>query len=479
MGSEKMNKPIRRVFFVVVFLFALMVFYTARWTVFEARSLNQNALNKIPAQKNAKKPRGAILTASGRVLARSVKQRDGEYVRRYPQGELFSHPVGYSFAFYGQSSLEKYYDERLSGQTQSVRSILDQVLGRGGEEQNMVTNLDRGGQQLARAQMAGRKGAVVVIEPRTGRIPVYVSIPGYPPAAMGTEAGVKALNSDEANSPLVDRVSDATYPPGSTFKVVTATAALDSGSMTLDSTVDGNSPQTFASKPLQNDFNQQFGPTNLETALTFSVNTAFGNIAVDLGPTKLLEYMRRYGFYSPPPVDLPPGQLLSSGLRSGGDLLPSEANFDLARTGIGQERLAVTPIQMATVAATVANDGVRMEPRLARAFRDEYGRTTFNVSPERAERVMKRETAAELNKMMRRVVEEGTGTAANVGNLRMAGKTGTAEVRGGNQAWFIGFAPYDNPKYAVAVTIEKTQDFGGVVAAPIARDVLQYLLRNQ
>jgi len=479
MGSEKMNKPIRRVFFVVVFLFALMVFYTARWTVFEARSLNQNALNKIPAQKNAKKPRGSILTSSGRLIARSVEQSDGEYVRRYPMGELFSHPVGYSFAFYGQSSLEKFYDERLSGQTQSVGSILDQVLGRGGEEQNMVTNLDRGAQQLARAQMAGRKGAVVVMEPGTGRIPVYVSIPGYPPGAMGTEAGVRALNSDEANSPLVDRVSDSTYPPGSTFKVVTATAALDSGSMTLDSTVDGNSPQTFASKPLQNDFNQQFGPTTLERALTFSVNTAFGNIAVDLGPEKLLEYMKRYGFYSPPPVDLPSGQLLSSGLYSRGSLLPTDANFDLARTAIGQERLLVTPIQMATVAATVANDGVRMEPRLARAFRDEYGRATYSVSPERAERVMKPETAAELNKMMRKVVEEGTGTAANVGNLRMAGKTGTAEVRGGNQAWFIGFAPYDNPKYAVAVTIEKTQDFGGVVAAPIARDVLQYLLRNE
>lgn len=474
-----MNKPIRRVFFVVVFLFGLLLFYTARWTVFEARSLNQNSLNKIPAQKNAKKPRGTILADNGRVLARSVKQRDGEYVRRYPQGELFAHPIGYSFAFYGQSGLEKYYDERLTGRTRSVGSLLDQVLGRGGDEQNMVTSLDRGAQSLAQQEMAGRKGAVVVMEPGTGRIPVYVSIPGFPPGAMGTEAGVKALNSDDANSPLVDRVSDATYPPGSTFKVVTATAALDSGTMTTTSTVDGNSPQTFASKPLQNDFNQQFGAITLETALVSSVNTAFGNIGVDLGPAKMLEYMKRYGFYKPPPVDLPAGQLLSSGLRRGGDLLPADANFDLARTAIGQERLAVTPIQMATVAATVANDGVRMEPRIARMFRDEYGRTTFKVAPQRAERVMKPSTAAELNKMMRKVVEEGTGTAANVGDLRMAGKTGTAEVRGGNQAWFIGFAPYDNPKYAVAVTIEKTQEFGGVVAAPIARDVLQYLLRNQ
>lgn len=473
-----MNAPIRRLFFVVVFLFALLAFYTMRWTVFDARSLNQNALNKIPAQKNAKKPRGPILTDSGRVIARSRKRPSGEYVRSYPMGDLFAHPVGYSFSFYGQSGLEKYYNDRLTGRTKSVGSVLDQLLGRGGDEQEMVTNLDRGGQQLATQEMTGLKGAVVVMEPGTGRVPVYVSTPSYNPELMGTNDGVKALNRDR-NSPLVDRVSDSTYPPGSTFKVVTATAALDSGTMTTTSTVDGNSPQTFASKPLRNDFNQQFGPTTLETALVNSVNTAFGNIGVELGKDRLLEYMKRYGFYERPPVDLPPGQLLASGLRRGANLLPDNANIDLARTAIGQERLAVTPIQMATVAATVANGGVRMEPRLARMFRDEYGRTTLKVSPERATRVMKAATAEELNKMMRKVVEEGTGQAANVGDLKMAGKTGTAELGDGlNQAWFIGFAPYDNPRYAVAVTVEKTDQFGGAIAAPIAADVLQYLLRK-
>lgn len=472
-----MNVPIRRVFFVIVLLFALLGFYTMRWTVFEARSLNQNALNKIPAQKAAKQPRGSILAKSGVVLARSTKQSDGEYLRRYPTGSLFSHPVGYSYAFRGQSGLEKYYNDRLTGEQQSVTTVLDGLLGRGGDEQNMVTNLDRGAQQLATQQMAGRKGAVVVIDPKTGRIPVYVSVPGYDPALLRTNAGVNQLNQDKENAPLIDRVSGATYPPGSTFKVVAATAALDSGVMSTTSTVDGNSPQTFSSKPLRNDFNQQFGPTNLKTALTYSVNTAFGNIGVELGKDRLIEYMKRYGFYAPPPVDLPNSGLLASGLRGPeGNLLPPDAGIDLARVAIGQERLSVTPIQMATVAATVANDGVRMEPRLARIFRDEYGRTTANITPEKATRVMKRSTAEELNKMMRNVVVEGTGGAANVGNLDMAGKTGTAEVRGGNQAWFIGFAPYDNPKYAVAVTIELTQEFGGAVAAPIARDVVQYLL---
>lgn len=475
-----MNGPIRHVFFVVVALFALLAFYTARWTVFEARSLNQNALNKIPAQKSAKRPRGLIYTASGRRLAVSSKRAGGEYVRSYPEGQLFAHPVGYSYAFYGQAALEKFWDDRLAGRTQSVGSLLDSLLGRSGTQQNMFTNLDLGAQRLAEQQMAGRRGAVVVIEPSTGRVPVYLSRPGYNPELMGTARGVRALNRDP-NSPLVDRVSDSTYPPGSTFKVVAAAAALDSGVITTTSTVDGNSPQTFSSKPLANDFNQQFGPTNLETALTYSVNTAFGNIGVKLGKRTLLEYMRRFGFYAPPPIDLPRSALLASGLRNrSGDLLAPDAPIDLARTAIGQERLAVTPLQMATVAATVANGGVRMEPRLARAFRDDYGRVTFRVQPERATRVIKRSTAAELNRTMRKVVEEGTGTAANVGDLRMAGKTGTAELGTGlNQAWFIGFAPYDDPRYAVAVSIENSEEFGGVVAAPIAAAVLQNLLRER
>lgn len=478
MGPETMNKQIRNVFWLVVVLLALLLVYTVRWTVVDARSLNQNALNRIPAQKAQKLPRGEIYTATGRTIARSLRRgNDGVYVRRYPMGSLMAHPAGYSYAVRGQSGLEKYYNDRLTGEFQNVQSVLDQLLGRGGEEQSMVTNLDRGGQQLATNQMAGRAGAIVVIEPRSGRVPVYVSVPTYDPAVMRSDAGAKALFRDKA-APLLDRVSGATYAPGSTFKVITATAALDSGEFQPESTVDGSSPQRFSGQPLANFGGAQFGQVSLESALQNSVNTAFGNIGVELGEDRLLEYMKRYGFYSLPPIDLPEGQLSSSGLRdSEGNLLPDDSGADLARLAIGQERLAVTPLQMATVAATVANGGVRMEPRIARLFRDEYGRVRGRIGPERATRVMKPETASELNAMMRRVVEQGTGQAANLGGLKMAGKTGTAEVPGGNQAWFIGFAPYDKPRYAIAVTIEKTQSTGGALAAPIAAAVLQELLR--
>lgn len=478
---RSMNTPIRRVFWFVVALFALLVFYTARWTVIDAKSLRQNSLNQIPTIRGLKKPRGSILASNGTTIARSAKVGSGSdafYSRRYPQGSLFGHPGGYSYAQRGAAGLEKYYDERLTGRTVAVTSVLDGLLGRGGDEQTMVTNLDRGAQELAESQMQGRAGAVVVIDPKTGQVPVYVSIPPYNPSLMRTDAGFTKLNTDDA-APLVDRVSYAGYPPGSTFKVIAATAALDTGMLTPDSTIDGNSPKTFSGKPLQNDFNQQFGQVSLSKALTLSVNTAFGQIGVDLGQKTLTEYMRRYGFFQPPPVDLPGDALLSSGIYNPrGKMLPPDQQVDLARVAIGQERLRVTPIQMAEVAATVANDGERVAPRIAHTFVDKYGRVKKEIGTTNVRRVMSKKTAAQLNVMMRSVVEEGTGNPANVEGLNLAGKTGTAEVPGGNQAWFIGFAPAENPRYAIAVTIEKTDGFGGTVAAPIAASVLKDLLQK-
>ncbi|MGH2905518.1 MAG: peptidoglycan D,D-transpeptidase FtsI family protein [Solirubrobacterales bacterium] len=477
-----MNKPIRRVFWVVVALFALLAFYTARWTVIDAKSLRQNSLNQIPTIRGLKKPRGSILAASGSTIARSVKiggGGDAFYSRRYPLGSLFGHPGGYSYARRGSAGLEKYYDDRLTGRTVAVTSVLDSLLGRGGDEQTMVTNLDRGTQQLAESEMQGRKGAIVVIDPKTGQVPVYVSIPPYNPSLMRTDAGFNVLNKD-SNSPLFDRVSGAGYPPGSTFKVIAATAALDTGVLKPDSLVDGDSPKTFSGKPLQNDFNTSFGQITLTHALVQSVNTVFGQIGVDLGKDTLTEYMKRYGFYSPPPVDMPGDALLSSGVYNSNTnrLLPPDAPVDLARVAIGQERLKVTPIQMAEVASTVANGGVRVAPRIAHTFEDRYGRVKKTIGTTTVRRVMSEQTAKELNVMMRDVVEEGTGNPANIAGLNLAGKTGTAEVPGGNQAWFIGFAPAEKPRYAIAVTIEKTDGFGGTVAAPIAASVLKDLLQK-
>jgi penicillin-binding protein A len=305
---------------------------------------------------------------------------------------------------------------------------------------------------------------------------VMVALPGYDD------------NNPDATGPNVstfNRSTQAGYPPGSTFKIVTATAAIDSGKYTPSSTVSGKSPITISGVPLSNDNNQGFGTIDLTTALTFSVNTVWAQVAESVGRATMTEYMRRFGFYAKPPLDYPPDELnasrpWSSGLRSR-PYPPGSPNEDIGRIGIGQGGLQVTPLQMAMVAAAVANGGRLMVPRLTDRVVDPDGRTVETIKPSVYSQVMKPSTAQQVGQMMKRVVDEGTGTPAQLGGIDVAGKTGTAQVGvvGSNltQPWFIGFAPIQNPKVAIAVTVEQTHGgFGGTVAAPIAKTVIQTLL---
>jgi peptidoglycan glycosyltransferase len=276
-----------------------------------------------------------------------------------------------------------------------------------------------------------------------------------------------------------NRATQARYPPGSTFKVVTAAAALDTGRYRPDSLISGKNNKRISGVPLQNSHGQDFPTITLTDALTHSVNTVFGEVAEKLGADTMYKYMRRFGFNQKPPIDLPGPELTASGVygKSGRLLGPSDP-VDIGRVGIGQERLQVTPLQMAEVAATVANGGVRMKPRLGDRFVNPDGRLASTVQKESAARVMSSQTAAALTEMMGRVVDEGTGIAAKLTGVSVAGKTGTAEVANGssNQAWFIAFAPKNDPKVAIAVTIERTQGQGGTDAAPIAKSVIQALI---
>jgi peptidoglycan glycosyltransferase len=477
-----MDRAIVRVAFVVTLMFALLLAFTSRWTIFEADDLRQNALNRRALLRQQQQPRGPILAANSRAIARSYATGSGAdriYRRRYTRPTIFAHPVGYSFVDLGNSGLESFYNDQLSGDREELLTVLDQFLGRRAEGRTMQTALDPDAQRIAGRQLGGQAGAVVVIEPRTGRVPVYVSVPGYDQNDARRPAEYARLRRAK-DSPLFDRVGASGYPPGSTFKVVTATAALDSGKFTPQDEVNGNSPKTFSGRPLANAGDQSFGDISLTDALTNSVNTVWAQVGEQIGDGTLYEYMNRYGFNRKPPVDLPRGEVVASGVRdSDGDLIRSSGQVDVGRVAIGQERLAVTPLQMATVAATVANDGVRMEPRLAQEFRDRDGRVAKQVPPRRAQRVMSSTTAAELTAMMTRVVDEGTGTAAKLAGFPVAGKTGTAERGNGtNTAWFIGFAPVDDPQYAIAVAVEKTTGQGGTIAAPVARGVLESLLNK-
>lgn len=479
-----MNQAIVRIFMVITLLFMLLIGFTSRWTVFESDQLQANDLNRRGLIRQERQPRGVIVAADGKVLARSVsngkRREQRRYLRSYPTGELFAHAVGYAFTRFGETALEAAWEDDLTGKREEILTVADELLGRNTEGRDIKTTLRSRAQQTAMRALAAapgnKRGAVVVIEPSTGRIPVMASLPSYDPNEI-PERFSRITRAE--GSPIFNRATQANSPPGSTFKVVTAAAALDSGQFTPNDVIDGSSPKDFSGRPLANFGGRDWGRISLTTALTNSVNTVWAQIAERLGKQTLYDYMDRFGFNTDPPLEFPDSQMAPSGVYSGGRLLDADNAVDVARLGIGQERLQVTPLQMAMVAATIANRGVRMKPLLVREVVDRDGRTVETIKPDRVRRVMSARAAEQLADMMRNVVREGTGTAAALSGINVAGKTGTAEVDGAtsNQAWFIGFAPVRNPRYAIAVTVERTTGQGGTVAAPIAKQVLQELLR--
>jgi peptidoglycan glycosyltransferase len=471
-----MNSQIVKLFGLFVVLFALLVVWTTRWTVIDASALNNNPLNKRTLIAQLRVKRGRILADNGAVLARSVKQSGGTFTRTYPEGSLFAQPVGYANVAEGQSAgLERSRTSELRGIQTGLTSVFGPLGGTQQVGDDVYTTLDPQAQKIAEQELAGRPGSVVALNPQTGAVLAMYSDPSYDDNRLSTPC---------SDSCQVNRAVYSKYPPGSTFKVVAATAAIDSGRYTPNSIVNGKSPVTISGVPLANDNNQSFGPIDLTTALTYSVNTVWAQVAVALGIPEMTRYMKRFGFYAKPPLDYPAGEMLSSRpfTPAGDPYTPGSPDEDIGRIAIGQGGLLVTPMQMAMVASAVADGGKLMKPRLTSKVVDPDGRTVETISPSLYHQVMKTSTADEVAQMMKKVVDEGTGTPAQLGNdITFAGKTGTASVgptgEGETQPWFIGFAPIENPKVAIAVTVERTAGgFGGTVAAPIAKAVVQALL---
>jgi peptidoglycan glycosyltransferase len=468
-----MNTQIARLFGLFVVLFALLLIWTSRWTVIDAASLDNNALNKLTLIHQLTIKRGRIVADNGKTLARSVPAGGGTWKRTYPTGSLFAQAVGYSNIALGSAAgMERSYGPALRGLQTGLSSVFGQLSPRPVGD-DLLSSLDPKAQQVAQAGLAGRAGAVVALNPQTGAVKVMYSNPSY------DDNHPKPTDPGQFN-----RATQAGYPPGSTFKVVTATAAIDSGKYTPNSIVNGKSPVTISGVPLNNDNNQSFGPIDLTTALTYSVNTVWAQVAESLGRGTMTKYMKRFGFYSRPPLDYPRNELNTSQpyAPNGHAYSPGSPKEDIGRIAIGQGGLLVTPLQMAMVASAVADGGKLMTPHLGSRAVDPSGRTVQTIQPTQYRRVMKTSAANEIAQMMKKVVDEGTGTPAQLGGgITFAGKTGTASVGlvGMNltQPWFIGFAPIQNPKVAVAVTIERSNGgFGGTVAAPIAKSVVQTLL---
>ena len=457
-----MNAPIIRLFGVFVVLFAVLIAFTSRWAVFGATRLKDNTKNALVVLEQQRIKRGVIRADDGKVLAGSTPLSQQRYGRRYPTGKLFGHAVGFDDVRLGRAGLERYYNDQLTGAKSEFAGIVDSLSKKVQVGDNLDTTLDPKAQQVAYDALNGRKGAVVAMDVKTGAVRVLAGNPQLDPARP-------AQNQ-------FDSATQGLYPPGSTFKTVTAAAALDSGRYQPSSLVSGKNGKIISGTPLKNFGGENFGDITLTDALTHSVNTVWAEVGVKLGRSTMADYMKRFGFGQVPPMDFPSRQMNAAGSYRKGKVISETSRFvDVGRTAIGQALLLVTPLQMATVAQTIGNGGVRMQPRLVKQVVDPDGRPTEEPLPKEAQRVMSTDTASKLTAMMKQVVKEGTGTAAALQGVELAGKTGTAEIdigAGINDLWFIGFTP----KVAVAVVLDHQQGGqGGTVAAPVAKRVLQAL----
>ncbi|MGZ4397043.1 MAG: peptidoglycan D,D-transpeptidase FtsI family protein [Gaiellaceae bacterium] len=491
-----MNLQIRRLGVVSLVLILALIVGTTYWQVWAAPDLADKQDNAISLIAQYTIKRGLIYASDGRtVIAANRVVRTGNrtfYNRRYPLGSLFAHPVGYATQARSRTGLESSANAFLTGADTTLatqlRRVANNLVGSPIDGSSIVTTLNIPAQRVAMEALAGKCGGAVALDPKTGKVYVMASQPSYDPNDVERHyRRISRITSPGCSpaAPLLDRATAGLFVPGSSFKVITATAALDSGKFTPSSTFNDPGYCIEYGKHVSNFSNPEgaevFGGVNFSQALQHSINSVFCNVGIALGPYPILDYAKKYGFYSPPPIDLPREDLRASGLYDHNRLFwPANASqVDVGRLAFGQERMLVSPLQMAEVAATVANGGVRMQPYLVDRVIRPNGKEQTSA-PHALGRVMKPETASELTTMMEAVVTGGTGTAAQIPGVRVAGKTGTGETGNApgslNTTWFIAFAPADAPRVAVAVVLENQTGVGGTTAAPIARAIMQALL---
>ena len=434
--------------------------------------------NKRSIAKEMKIKRGDILGYDGSVMA-GTERRSGYYYRDYPNGTLAPQLLGYDSVRYGRSGIEAQLNDELTGQSSDlgVQNWVDKLLGRRPKGANLKLTLVPAVQKVAQSELQGLKGAIVVLDPTTGALIASASAPTYDPANLEERW---ATLSKDSSAPLLNRPTQGLYVPGSAFKVVTGSAGLDTGKVTPDTEfVDTGTYVVFGGK-VTNYGGAVYGPNDLTTAMTLSINTTFAKIGNLLGRKRLIAGAQQYGFYQKPPLELPAGEIVASGRYGKKGLLSPDAfmdPLDVAWAACGQERMLATPLQMALVAGGVANGGRVMKPYYLQEIVTPDGRSVRKTQPEQWLVATKPATATALNLMMQRVVNSGTATAAALEGIQVAGKTGTAEKGDGtNLAWFIGFAPAEDPTIAIAVVVEDTQSTGGEAAAPLAAAVIKTAL---
>lgn len=484
-----MNAPIRRLSFLVGFLFAALLVSTTLIQYVFAADLNARPDNRRTLLATYARERGEILVGQDPV-ARSVPTDDEyKFQREYPQAQLYSHVTGF-YSFYGAvGGLEQAENSLLSGSSDKLfyRRVSDLFTGRRPQGATIETTLDPAVQKAAEAGLGDARGAVVALDPKTGAILAMVSHPDFDPNTVAghdlstLDSNYQKLTKDP-DRPLVNRaIAGDLYPPGSVFKIVTAAAALSDGEYTEDTVLPGGAeldlPLTNATLPNHDDVPcSPSGEVTLKQAMVVSCNPAFGDLGMKVGADALREQAAKFGF----------GDSLGVPMRVTPSSVPAELNApQLAQSSIGQYDVRVSPMQMAMVAAGVANRGVVMQPYLVQSVIGSDLSVIESTEPSELSEAVTPEVASQLTDMLVATVNEGTGQRAQIPGIEVAGKTGTAEHGEGRRAhaWFVSFAPANDPKIAVAVIVEdggvaNSETSGGSLAAPIARQVMEARLER-
>lgn len=473
------NKRIIKALIGVSFLFVAMVSYLLYINLFRAPEWRQRAMAEQMWSDENFIRRGKIYDSEGVVLAQSVERNvmrtdsDGnesevkELVREYPKGNLFSHVVGYCAKSYDKSQLENTFNDILI--PKDNKGDIIRIGEAPGDDLHLTINAEF--QEYVYKQMNKNAGAVVALEPQTGKVLAMVSLPDFSPEEVGYVIE-KNMNEEKNKGELLNRATQATYPPGSTFKIITAAAAYENG-MKDKIFNDQGGYRRDGEIAIKNAGGKKYGKIGLERAFEVSSNQVFAEIADELGTEKLREITGRFGLDHDILFDLPLKQS-TVGYKNGTMFQP-----DCANVGIGQGQVEVSPLQMAMVCATIANDGRLMQPYIVESIRNEGTLKTL-IKAKEIRQVIDSDCADFIEDMMVGVVKNGTGTLAQISGVTVAGKTGTAENGQANKdhAWFVGYAPVENPKIAVAVMLEYNGNGGGTVAAPIAGKIMKEYLKK-
>ena len=451
-----MKNNIRKINRFIIFCFVLLILNMVYWQVFQSDYLVSHAANPRLKIKELQIKRGSILDRNGIVLAKSV-ENDGKFVRQYPLGEKFAHVVGYSTKQGIRTGLENAYNGHLLGvlSDQKIDNYIDKLQGNPPVGLDLRTTLDAKLQTIGQELLKGKKGSIVVMQPQTGEILALVSAPSFDPNRIGELW--EQLNTDEGQKPLLNRGTQGLYPPGSVLKIMTGAGVLEKNP---DFEETFNCPGYIKIGNYKLNDSGVHGTVDFEKALKVSCNTSFAQMGLNLGQQDFYELALKFMFNKEISFDL--------GIKKSFIPKPDKvAKQDLAQESIGQGEILVTPLHMALLAATIANNGQMVTPFLLQGQK-----------PKVMGEIISQEVAVRLKAAMEKVVSEGTGTRAQVSGIQVAGKTGTAEnPHGESHAWFVGFAPANNPEVVVSIIVENGGG-GGKNSAPLAKLILEEALKN-